>query len=60
MDKRRERKLDYAVLLEAGSGTRMGYLTQICPKCLIPLNGWPLLDYYCVVGNLFFEFLFCG
>lgn len=38
--------LDYAVLLAAGRGTRMGLLTQNCPKCLIPINGRPLLDYW--------------
>ena len=38
--------LDYAVLLAAGCGTRMGHLTQNCPKCLIPVNGRPLLDYW--------------
>ena len=46
MDKLMERKLDYAVLLAAGRGTRMGHLTQNCPKCLIPVNGRPLLDYW--------------
>ena len=56
MDKRMERELDYAVLPAAGRGTRMGHLTQDCPKCLIPLNGRPLLDHWlekCIflVGN---------
>ena len=41
-----ETKLGYAVLLAAGCGTRMGHLTQNCPKCLIPVNGRPLLDYW--------------
>ena len=39
-------KLDYAVLLAAGCGTRMGDLTRNCPKCLIPINGRPLLDHW--------------
>ena len=33
-----------AVLLAAGSGTRLGALTQDLPKCLLPVGGRVLLD----------------
>jgi mannose-1-phosphate guanylyltransferase len=35
-----------AFLLAAGLGTRLGKLTQNTPKCLLPINGRPLLDYW--------------
>jgi len=35
-----------AFLLAAGLGTRLGELTRSTPKCLLPLAGRPLLDYW--------------
>jgi mannose-1-phosphate guanylyltransferase len=35
-----------AFLLAAGLGTRLGDLTQRTPKCLLPIAGRPLLDYW--------------
>ena len=35
-----------ALLLAAGLGTRLGLLTKHCPKCLIPIFGKPLLEYW--------------
>ncbi len=35
-----------AVLLAAGLGTRLRPLTNAVPKCLIPIGGRPLLDYW--------------
>lgn len=34
------------LLLAAGEGTRLGYLTKKWPKCLMPINEIPLLDYW--------------
>ena len=34
-----------ALLLAAGFGTRLKPLTDIWPKCLMPINGRPLLEY---------------
>ena len=36
----------WAVLLAAGVGSRLQPLTQICPKCLMPVHGRPLLEYW--------------
>lgn len=35
-----------ALLLAAGLGTRLRQLTTIIPKCLLPINGRPLLEYW--------------
>ncbi|WDZ94299.1 nucleotidyltransferase family protein [Herbaspirillum sp. WKF16] len=40
-----------ALLLSAGLGTRLKPLTDLLPKCLVPINGRPLLDFW--LENLF-------
>ena len=35
-----------AFLLSAGLGTRLAPLTESWPKCLMPINKVPLLDYW--------------
>lgn len=39
-----------ALLLAAGLGTRLKPITDIVPKCLVPINGKPLLEYW--IDNL--------
>lgn len=36
-----------AIVLAAGIGSRLGELTKNTPKCLLPIAGRPLLDYWC-------------
>lgn len=36
-----------ALVLAAGIGSRLGDLTKNTPKCLLPVAGRPLLDYWC-------------
>lgn len=36
-----------AIVLAAGVGSRLGELTKNAPKCLLPVAGRPLLDYWC-------------
>ena len=35
-----------ALLLAGGMGTRLKPLTDFLPKCLVPINGRPLIDYW--------------
>ena len=41
-----------AILLSAGLGTRLRPITNEIPKCLVPINDQPLIDYW---FNLLFE-----
>lgn len=38
-----------ALLLSAGYGTRLRPLTERVPKCLVPIKGRALLDYWCTL-----------
>ena len=40
-----------ALLLAAGLGTRLRPLTNYLPKCLVPIHGRPLLDYWLETGE---------
>jgi len=42
-----------ALLLAAGLGTRLRPITNTIPKCMVPINGRPLIDYW-------FELLFAA
>ena len=35
-----------AVILCAGTGTRLGHLTENRPKVMLPINGKPLLEHH--------------
>ncbi len=39
------RKVNKGVILAAGDGDRLGSLTAVCPKVLLPVNGRPLISY---------------
>lgn len=34
-----------AIILVAGQGNRLGPLTDYCPKCLVKVQGKPILQY---------------
>ena len=40
-----KRKVDKGVILAAGDGDRLGPLTLMCPKVVLPVNGVPLIRY---------------
>ena len=40
-----------AILLSAGFGTRLKPISDIIPKCLLPINGRPLIEYW--IGALY-------
>ena len=42
----------FAILLSAGLGTRLKPLTDFLPKCLMPINGMPLLEIWIRTLNL--------
>lgn len=44
------KKLRFGVIPAAGIGNRMGYLSTVLPKCLLPLCGKPIIHY--VVENM--------
>ncbi len=41
----RKEKINKGIILAAGDGDRLGSLTAICPKALLPLNGKQLIWY---------------
>jgi len=38
-------KINKGVILAAGDGVRLGYLTAVCPEVLLPVNGKQLIGY---------------
>ena len=43
-----------ALLLAAGQGTRLRPLTLDWPKCLMPIKGRPLLEYWiCILNQIY-------
>lgn len=53
VDVKSDRSVRRALLLAGGTGTRLRPLTLSVAKCLVPIHGRPLLDYW-------FELLFTG
>ena len=42
-----------AILMAAGHGTRLHPFTKYCPKCLMPIHGKPLLEYWlCILKRI--------
>ncbi|MFC1981754.1 sugar phosphate nucleotidyltransferase [Chloroflexota bacterium] len=41
----RKEKTNKGIILAAGDGDRLGYLTTVCPKALLPVNGKHLIGY---------------
>jgi dTDP-glucose pyrophosphorylase len=46
----RMKKIRIGVIPAAGRGERMGYLSRILPKCLLPLYDKPIIDY--IIQNM--------
>ncbi len=40
-----------AIILAAGIGSRLAPLTNVLPKCLMPINGRPLIEYWILALN---------
>jgi mannose-1-phosphate guanylyltransferase len=45
MNKEKDLSIKEAIILAGGHGKRMGTLTKKIPKCLVPINKKPLLEY---------------